>query len=119
MTASTPPPPRRIVFSRKGLDSGCASSPSPIVDGRPISLPIPIPTAPGAVLTAPGERCARWAAPPWLERSRMSHRPNEWSWPAPGRMDAQGQWQEGVATADEEAVAWAGALIAGHAEAVL
>lgn len=31
----------RIVFSRKGFDSGSGGFPSPIIDGRPISLPIP------------------------------------------------------------------------------
>ena len=31
----------RLVFSRKGFDSGSGGAPSPIVDGRPISLPIP------------------------------------------------------------------------------
>ena len=31
----------RIVFSRKGFDSSAGGGPSPIVDGRPVSLPIP------------------------------------------------------------------------------
>jgi hypothetical protein len=31
----------RIIFSRKGFDSSAGGCPSPIVDGRPISLPIP------------------------------------------------------------------------------
>ncbi|MWV28847.1 hypothetical protein [Aurantiacibacter rhizosphaerae] len=31
----------RMVFSRKGFDSSAGGGPSPIVDGRPISLPIP------------------------------------------------------------------------------
>ena len=31
----------KIVFSRKGFDSTAGGGPSPIVDGRPISLPIP------------------------------------------------------------------------------
>jgi hypothetical protein len=31
----------RIVFSRKGFDSSAGGGPSPIVDGRPISIPIP------------------------------------------------------------------------------
>lgn len=31
----------KIVFSRKGFDSSSGGCPSPIVDGRPISLPIP------------------------------------------------------------------------------
>ena len=31
----------RIIFSRKGFDSSAGGGPSPIVDGRPISLPIP------------------------------------------------------------------------------
>lgn len=31
----------RIIFSRKGFDSGSGGKPSPIIDGRPISLPIP------------------------------------------------------------------------------
>lgn len=31
----------RIVFSRKGFDSSAGRAPSPIVEGRPISLPIP------------------------------------------------------------------------------
>ncbi|BDI61910.1 hypothetical protein [Qipengyuania nanhaisediminis] len=35
----------RIVFSRKGFDSSAGGGPSPIVGGRPISLPIPAGTA--------------------------------------------------------------------------
>lgn len=31
----------RIIFSRKGFDSGSGGKPSPIVDGVPVSLPIP------------------------------------------------------------------------------
>jgi hypothetical protein len=31
----------RIIFSRKGFDSGSGGGPSPIINGRPISLPIP------------------------------------------------------------------------------
>ncbi|MBO81223.1 MAG: hypothetical protein CL801_07375 [Citromicrobium sp.] len=31
----------KIVFSRKGFDSGSGGGSSPIVDGRPVSLPIP------------------------------------------------------------------------------
>jgi hypothetical protein len=31
----------RIILSRKGFDSGSGGGPSPIVDGRPFSLPIP------------------------------------------------------------------------------
>jgi len=31
----------RIVLSRKGFDTGAGGIPSPIIDGRPISLPIP------------------------------------------------------------------------------
>lgn len=31
----------KIVFSRKGFDSAAGGGPSPIVDGRPVSLPIP------------------------------------------------------------------------------
>ncbi|WP_435198919.1 hypothetical protein [Qipengyuania sp. 902] len=31
----------RIIFSRKGFDSASGGGPSPIVDGRPVSLPIP------------------------------------------------------------------------------
>ena len=31
----------RIILSRKGFDSGVGGAPSPIIDGRPISLPIP------------------------------------------------------------------------------
>lgn len=31
----------RIIFSRKGFDTGSGGHPSPIIDGRPISLPIP------------------------------------------------------------------------------
>lgn len=31
----------KIVFSRKGFDSASGGSPSPIIDGRPISIPIP------------------------------------------------------------------------------
>lgn len=35
----------RIIFSRKGFDSSAGGGPSPIVDGRPVSLPIPAGTA--------------------------------------------------------------------------
>ena len=35
----------RIVFSRKGFDSAAGGGPSPIVGGRPVSLPIPAGTA--------------------------------------------------------------------------
>ncbi|WBY16481.1 hypothetical protein PF049_12955 [Erythrobacteraceae bacterium WH01K] len=31
----------RIVFSRKGFDSASGGGPSPIIEGRPVSLPIP------------------------------------------------------------------------------
>lgn len=31
----------KLVFSRKGFDSSSGGAPSPIIDGRPISLPIP------------------------------------------------------------------------------
>ena len=31
----------KIVFSRKGFDSASGGSPSPIIDGRPVSIPIP------------------------------------------------------------------------------
>ncbi|MEG3597355.1 MAG: hypothetical protein VX357_03850, partial [Pseudomonadota bacterium] len=31
----------RIIFSRKGFDSASGGGPSPIVEGRPVSLPIP------------------------------------------------------------------------------
>ena len=31
----------RVIFSRKGFDSGAGKAPSPIIDGVPISLPIP------------------------------------------------------------------------------
>ena len=31
----------RIIFSRKGFDSAAGKAPSPIINGRPISLPIP------------------------------------------------------------------------------
>ena len=31
----------RIILSRKGFDSGSGGCPSPIIDGKPISLPIP------------------------------------------------------------------------------
>lgn len=31
----------RIIFSRKGFDSSAGRTPSPIVEGRPLSLPIP------------------------------------------------------------------------------
>ena len=31
----------RLIFSRKGFDSGSGGAPSPIIGGRPVSLPIP------------------------------------------------------------------------------
>jgi hypothetical protein len=31
----------KLIFSRKGFDSSAGGVPSPLVDGRPISLPIP------------------------------------------------------------------------------
>jgi Nucleotide modification associated domain 3 len=33
--------PMKVVFSRKGFDSSAGGVPSPIIDGRPITLPIP------------------------------------------------------------------------------
>lgn len=35
----------KIIFSRKGFDSAAGGGASPIVDGRPISLPIPVPAS--------------------------------------------------------------------------
>ena len=35
-------PAMKIVFSRKGFDSASGGAPSPIIDGRPVSLPIPV-----------------------------------------------------------------------------
>ncbi|MGN6499603.1 MAG: hypothetical protein ACTHKM_05595 [Tsuneonella sp.] len=35
----------RIIFSRKGFDSATGGGPSPIVDGRPVTLPIPTSSA--------------------------------------------------------------------------
>ncbi len=32
----------KVVFSRKGFDSSAGGCPSPIIDGRPVSLPIPM-----------------------------------------------------------------------------
>ncbi|MDE0421059.1 MAG: hypothetical protein OXK76_09290 [Gammaproteobacteria bacterium] len=32
----------KIVFSRKGFDSASGGAPSPIIDGRPVSIPIPV-----------------------------------------------------------------------------
>lgn len=32
----------RIIFSRKGFDSSYGGCPSPLVGGRPLSLPIPV-----------------------------------------------------------------------------
>ena len=69
----------------------------------------------GYRLTAPDGPCSLWAVPPWLERTRMSYRTGDGFWPAPGRMNAHGQWQEAVAPANDEAVAWAGTLIGNHA----
>lgn len=68
-----------------------------------------------ARLSANDARCALWTVPDWLERSRMSYRGHDRFWPAPGHMDARGQWQEGVAPANDEALAWAGRLIGDHA----
>lgn len=34
-------PGMRIIFSRKGFDSAAGGGPSPIIDGRPVTLPIP------------------------------------------------------------------------------
>lgn len=38
----------KIVFSRKGLDSAAGGIPSPLVDGRPLSIPIPANGTPSA-----------------------------------------------------------------------
>ena len=35
----------KLVFSRKGFDSSAGGFPSPIIDGKPISLPIPFPSS--------------------------------------------------------------------------
>jgi hypothetical protein len=34
-------PTMRVIFSRKGFDSAAGKVPSPIIEGEPISLPIP------------------------------------------------------------------------------
>lgn len=39
--------PRRIIFSRKGFDSAAGGCPSPVIEGRPVSLPIPNGRYPG------------------------------------------------------------------------
>ena len=39
----------RVIFSRKGFDSSSGGCPSPIIDGQPISLPIPVRTTPSPV----------------------------------------------------------------------
>lgn len=39
----------RIIFSRKGFDSSAGGCPSPIVDGKPISLPIPVRKTPSPI----------------------------------------------------------------------
>jgi len=39
----------RVIFSRKGFDSSAGGCPSPIIDGQPISLPIPVRTTPSPV----------------------------------------------------------------------
>src|SRR4051812_9784883 len=39
----------RIIFSRKGFDSDAGGCPSPIIDGHPLSLPIPVRTTPSPV----------------------------------------------------------------------
>ncbi len=44
----------RIVFSRKGFDSSAGGGPSPIVGGKPLSLPIPAGTASGTTYGALG-----------------------------------------------------------------
>jgi len=69
----------------------------------------------GARLTAPDAPCSLWTVPSWLEAARMSYRGHDRFWPAPGRMNAHGQWQEAVAPANDEGLAWAGALIRDHA----
>ncbi len=51
----------RIIFSRKGFDSAAGGGPSPIVDGRPISLPIPAGAASATTYgdLGLGDHCAR------------------------------------------------------------
>ena len=51
----------RIIFSRKGFDSAAGGGPSPIVDGRPLSLPIPAGVASGTTYgdLGLGEHAAR------------------------------------------------------------
>ncbi|WP_126173934.1 hypothetical protein [Altericroceibacterium xinjiangense] len=44
----------KIVFSRKGFDSASGGGPSPIIDGRPVSLPIPTNGAPHETYSALG-----------------------------------------------------------------
>jgi hypothetical protein len=39
----------RVIFSRKGFDSDAGGCPSPIIDGEPISLPIPVRKTPSMV----------------------------------------------------------------------
>jgi hypothetical protein len=62
--------PRKLVFSRKGFDSGSGGGPSPIVNGEPLSLPIPAYGGPSATtfaalgLAEHIERFGRFARPP-------------------------------------------------------
>jgi hypothetical protein len=41
----------KLIISRKGFDTGSGGGPSPIVDGRPISLPIPVGRGEGGGVT--------------------------------------------------------------------
>jgi Nucleotide modification associated domain 3 len=43
----------KVVFSRKGFNSSAGGAPSPIIDGRPISLPIPMRRRRAAALLFP------------------------------------------------------------------
>lgn len=64
----------RIIFSRKGFDSAAGGGPSPIVDGRPLSLPIP---AGAASLTSYGDiglgDHAAKASRGWLGHDDLCH----------------------------------------------
>ncbi|TNE54889.1 MAG: hypothetical protein EP341_05555, partial [Sphingomonadales bacterium] len=61
----------RIIFSRKGFDSAAGGGPSPIVNGRPLSLPIP---AGAASKTKYGELGLGEFA---MEASRGRHGPDD------------------------------------------
>ena len=121
-----------MVFSRKGFDSSAGGGPSPIVDGRALSLPIPAgrgasattygnlrlgghaSRASGGRLTVPGGPLTLWQVPPWLAATGLSYHGRADRWLPGSRLQSVSRGQEFVADIGERADAreWLREIIA-------